>query len=84
MTITMSSVDNNVVAVEILMDGNEAVFALLDCIIKNQGSNSYILTPRDGTAKTSITIKRKNVTYNNPNLVIDGCVYSLQFVAGVR
>lgn len=84
MTITMSSVDNNVVAVEILMDGNESVFAPLDCVIKKQGNNSYVLTPRDGSTNTSITIKEKNVIYSNSNVIIDGDVYDLQVVADAR
>lgn len=84
MTITMSPADKNVVAVEILMNGNESVFAPLDCVIKKQGSNCYVLTPKNGLTTTSITIKGKNVTYSNPNVVIDGDVYNLQIVADAR
>lgn len=80
MKVVMSSVDRNTMTVEILMDGNEAVFAPCDYNIKSQGSNNFVLTSKEDSSN-KIIIKGNKINYNNPNVRIDGEKYNLQITA---
>lgn len=80
MKVVMSSVDRNTMTVEILMDGNEAVFAPCDYNIKSQGNNNFVLTSKEDSSN-KIIIKGNKINYNNPNVRIDGEKYNLQITA---
>ncbi len=82
MKVVMSSVDRNTMTVEILMDGNEAVFAPCDYNIKSQGSNNFVLTSKEDSSN-KIIIKGNKINYNNPNVRIDGEKYNLQITANI-
>jgi len=82
MKVVMSSVDRNTMTVEILMDGNEAVFAPCDYNIKSQGNNNFVLTSKEDSSN-KIIIKGNKIIYNNPNVRIDGEKYNLQITANI-
>lgn len=82
MKVQMTRVDRNTVAVEILMDGNEAIFAPCNYTIKSQGVDSFALSSENDDS-AEIKIKGDEMTYNNPNVNIDGEIYKLQISATI-
>ena len=78
--IVMERVDRNTVSVELLMDGNEAIFPSCNYDIKSQGTNNFVLTSENDDS-SKIEIKNNQVVYNNLNVNIDGEIYKLSITA---
>lgn len=77
MTVQMTYVDRNSVAVSVLMDDSEEVLSAVNYTIKSQGEGQFILTSEKDKSAT-IEVNGNKVSYNNPNVNIDGETYILQ------
>lgn len=77
MTIRMTYIDRNSVAVDVLMGDDEEVLSAVDYKIKRLGDGHFLLTSEKDEAAT-IEVNGSNVLYNNPNVNIDGETYILQ------
>lgn len=82
MTITIERINKNTVAVNVLVDGSEAIFdSPMNYSVEKTNSGKFILTS-DNDASSTITIdSNKQVNYVNPNVEIDGETYKLQITA---
>lgn len=82
MKITVERADRNTVAVNVLVDGTVAIFDTpINYSVEKTNSGRFILTSEDDASSTITISSSKQVTYVNPNVVIDGETYKLQITA---
>jgi hypothetical protein len=82
MTIAIERINKNTVAVNVLVDGSEAIFdSPMNYSVEKTNSGKFILTSDDDASSTITIDSNKQVNYVNPNVEIDGETYKLQITA---
>ena len=82
MTIAIERINKNTVAVNVLVDGSEAIFdSPMNYNVEKTNSGKFILTSDDDASSTITIGSNKQVNYVNPNVEIDGETYKLQITA---
>jgi hypothetical protein len=82
MTITIERINKNTVAVNVLVDGSEAIFdSPMNYSVEKTNSGKFILTSDDDASSTITIDSNKHANYVNPNVEIDGETYKLQITA---
>ena len=80
MVIEVTPVNKNSVAVKVLLNGSDEIFAPCKYTISKQGENHFILISEHDESST-IEIENGSAVYNNPNVNIEGEIYTLHITA---
>ena len=80
MVIEVTPVNKNSVAVKVLLNGSDEIFAPCKYTISKQGENHFILISEHDESST-IEIENGSAVYNNPNVNIEGDIYTLHITA---
>jgi hypothetical protein len=82
MKITVERAGRNTVAVNVLVDGTDAIFDTpINYSVEKTNSGKFILTSDDDASSTITIDSNKQANYVNPNVKIDGETYKLQITA---
>ena len=82
MTIAIERINKNTVAVNVLVDGTDAIFdSPMNYSVEKTNSGKFILTSDDDASSTITIDSNKQANYVNPNVEIDGETYKLQITA---
>lgn len=80
MVIEVTPVNKNSVAVKVLLNGSDEIFAPCKYTISKQGENHFVLISEHDESST-IEINNGSAVYNNPNVNIEGDIYTLHITA---
>ena len=80
MVIEVTPVNKNSVAVKVLLNGSDEIFAPCKYTISKQGENHFILISEHDESST-IEINNGSAVYNNPSVNIEGEIYTLHITA---